>query len=198
MPYSRPTVTRLMALIGLVAINLAVARTLYRPKPNTFAQFSYGREPDALLGIAIVGLTLQFALWRAVRSRDAGRAFGMGFTIVGSIVLISFVSGELYPRTIARYSTGKYHINPGSPMYAMWHSYGRAVFARVPLLADPIRDPEGEPFAVVVIGSLVWCGPQLLLAVLGGSVFAGIHGWKLAMTRRAGLDPDRPAMMRRA
>jgi hypothetical protein len=168
MPFLRPTITRLMALIGLVAINSVVGRAVF-----------FGPHFYLLFDSVIIIPVLQFAIWRAIRSRDRKCAFWIGFVVLGTIAWVSFIVGELSPRGQRFAPQGTLYINFGSSMYEAWNGYADAVFARLtPLLANCQFDPDGSgTFMFVAACALVWTVPQLAIALLGGHLFAGLYRW---------------------
>lgn len=78
------TVSHLVVLVAVVAVNLAVARSL-------------PADEMRLYGVGPMGLALQVAAFRLLRNRGRSRAFWAGFLVSGAAALASFVWGLARP-----------------------------------------------------------------------------------------------------
>jgi hypothetical protein len=143
----------------VVALNGAIARAL----------FAYDEE--ILIGIALPGLALQWAIFSLLRRRLSNRAFWISFSAFGSMAMTSFVWGRFLQSELIALAY------PGQPprlvyvtrVTAFWMDYGSyAGHLLEPWLGSFqfFADPQG--FAAVVIQALVWSLPQLLVALVGG------------------------------
>lgn len=120
----RFTITRMIILIGVLAVNLAAGRTLY------------SERPDLLLGIAFSGVAIQFGLFLAIRGRGRKRAFWLGFVLSDAVALASFIGGELHPYfpKLGPDAPMVPGMSGGCPMYGIWHAYIDLVTERLPSL----------------------------------------------------------------
>ncbi len=170
----RISISRLMAIVAVVAINVAVGRAVFE------------HDPEILIGVALLGLAIQGAIVAAFRAKR-GRAFWVGFAVLGAAAIGSFAWGMTLPEELIAVAV------PGQPsrlvnvgtMSVLWLDYGSFVADRLePVLLglgmDPNIDPNG-PTAVAIRG-LVWALPQLAAALAGGAGAWGIM--RIAGTRR--------------
>jgi len=180
----RLSLVGLMGLVVLLAANLAAARALH------------AHDSEMLIGVALVGIALQYALFRAMRD-DRRRAFWAGFQAGGLVATAGFVWAMTFPEvlgvSIKPGGSMTVHKTPGSPLYAAWHGYASLVADRVvaPAFAalDVQPDPETASGGVLMaaVRAVIWGLPQGLAAVAGGLLGLGIAA------RRAGRGRDRDA-----
>src|SRR4051812_16850115 len=85
MKVPRVSVSKLLVLVAVVAVNLAVGRVLMA-------------DEMMLYGVGPMGLALQVAAYRPLRGRGRSRAFSVGFIVSGSAVFVLCVWG--FPRPI--------------------------------------------------------------------------------------------------
>ena len=112
----RFSIAKVMGLVGLVALNFAVARIL----------FAYRSE--LLIGVILGMLSLQIGLFQMVSSRGRSQAFWLGSIVCGLLLMMTFVWAMLFPEVLGITSTGALQRTPGSAMYAIWHGYASQPF----------------------------------------------------------------------
>jgi hypothetical protein len=137
------TLARLMAVVGVVAVNTAAARALYF------------RDEELALGLALMGLASQFALLRAIRRRGLARAFWSGFVTTGLAAMAMFAWGISFQDSV---------------LFGWLLSYTRyadGVLALIPS-APRLYGGGGNDLAIEVAAAFVWFIPQLLAAMVGG------------------------------
>lgn len=187
----RLSLVGLMALVVLLAANLAAAR------------FLYAHNSEMLIGVALVGVALQYALFRALRD-DRRRAFWAGFLAGGLVAMAGFVWAMTFPEVLGLSFEpgGSMTLNktPGSPLYAAWHGYASLVADRVvaPAFAalDVQPDPETTSGGVLMaaVRAVIWGLPQGLAAVAGGLLGLGIAARRAGRGRvRSDSPPPVPA-----
>ena len=150
-----PSVARLMAVVAIVAANLAVARVCFR------------YCPPLLLGVGLVVPALQVAGGYLAWGRGRARAFCAGFLAVGLLATASFVGAVVTGPNIGIVRdpvTGKVSEVevPGSSLWAGWSSYSEAA-SRV--LDDRLPADLPPP---IVRAVLIVTSPQWLAALIGG------------------------------
>ena len=170
----RFSIAKAMAIVGVVALNAAVARALYV------------YDLETLIGIALTGLALQGAVLGLVSDRRSNRAFCVGFTLLGLAAMGSFIWGRILPRELI--AVGELGESPQfvnvSWASAFWLNYGVSVSDLVePWLANSriLTDPDW--IASVMFQSVIWSLPQFFVALVGGFVALVIS--KLARWRPA-------------
>lgn len=162
----RFSVAKLMAVVSLVAVNLAAARAL----------ISY--DLFLLTGIALPLLTLQVGLHRVICRRGRVRPFWAGFIACGLGAIMSFYWALAFPNGVGRYvdpGTGRVVelIPPGSLAWTLWSYYDEFVKSCIERLPDALQiDLDGVDVVSEVMSSLIWSLPQLLLALAGGLLVA--------------------------
>ncbi len=147
----RSSIATLMRVVGIVALNLAVGRVIYR------------FVPWRLAGIFLIGMLLQAGLLCLFCSRGRRRlyAFWAGFEVGGLVGIMSF----LYARV------------PDSWVGSLWEEY--AVFIDVLFRTHfdlPVlnRAPE-DPILLATVAVFAFL-PQLVIA-LGGGLLGLSLGW---------------------
>lgn len=139
-----------MAVVGIVALNLAAARSLA----------SY--DLKLMMGVMPTALILQVALFRLIRTQGRRRAFWAGFLTAGFLVMLSFVWANRLSETVGiatDAATGKtvFVVEPGSfggdQMHAIWTGYVNVVVRCLPYVPQ-------SPLAAAV----VFLMPQVLAA----------------------------------
>jgi hypothetical protein len=153
----------MIVFVVVVAINFAAARALF------------AFNPEMLIGIALMGLLLQFGLFRLVVGPRRGRLFWIGFILCGLTAMVSLVWALRFPEVLG-IRVGALIRTPGSPLHTVWYDYAKFVSERIiaPLLYDPRinpgldRDSVLGGLSIVAIRAVVWFLPQLFIASVGG------------------------------
>ena len=154
MRIARFSVSSLMAVVGIVALNLTAARRLA------------AYDDLLMVGVMPTALVLQVALFRLIRTQGRRRAFWAGFLTAGLLAVLSFVWANRLSSSVGIAKdavTGKTKIVviPGSfggdQMGAIWFGYFHVVARCLPHL------PHYQLVAAVVI-----LMPQMLAALAGG------------------------------
>jgi hypothetical protein len=172
-----------MALVVLIAVNLALGRAL----------FEY--DCYILAGIAPSALALQLALYRLVRGRRLSRAFWSGFIAAMLVVATLFLWGMYQRRLTSRRFDpvlGKTIVRwrPGTPMWPGWPSYRNYAYQfimRLPHGADILYREDWRSLLVIAVMFFL---PQLVVATAGGLmaiVIAGIFLVFFGNPGKAGL-----------
>lgn len=154
MRIARVSVGRLMAVVGLVALNLAAARFLA----------SY--HEAVMLAVMPTALVCQFALFRLTRTRGGRRAFWAGFLAAGCLAMFSVIAAiQLSGKTASAWdpTTGKmklvvsHGVYGGDQMRWIWRSYVRFIVHYIWWL------PSGR-----LSTAMVYLAPQLLVGLAVG------------------------------
>lgn len=153
----RHSVTTLMMVVAVVAINLAIARGL--------ARFS----PLLPIAIAFIALALQAISFILIRHRGKGRAFWLGFLAFGFMAMMSVIWAIVFAPNIgiAQDPTTGETITlkiPGSFLWSLWSSYTDLVDTSLLQPFEIDLDPTG------LLAAMIWSFPQFLLAAAGGLV----------------------------
>jgi hypothetical protein len=168
----RVTVSNLVALVAVVAVNLTVGRALFV------------RDMEAFYFSALTAVAVQFGF---VRCRGQGRSFWAGFVVGGSIAL-----GSVF--WMLRYGNHA----PEDPslhqvLWNLWAAYLTLVIpavSRLPVVLKPDMPPPGIPSAVMTC--VVFFLPQLAVALASGLVCRLLA--KRLGVRRLGTSPGRIGM----
>ncbi len=145
MSLPRSSIARLMCAVGIIGLNLAVGRVIYR------------FTPWRLAGVVLIGVVLQVGLYRLIRSRGRRRdyTFWAGLELGGLVGVTSF----LYARV------------PNSWVGSLWDAY--AVFIddhfRTHFGSSVLNRGPEDPALLVVVAVFAFL-PQLLMALVGGSL----------------------------
>jgi hypothetical protein len=184
----RLSLFKMMAAVGVIAINLAAARAAYLANELL------------LVGLVPAAVALQFGLFVLLRSRGRVRAFWAGFLAFGSVAMLFFFLAMSHPRNvgIARTSHGKFvRIDtPGSSLWNVLEGYANFASHRIEQLPFVIHileslEASGEmPVVGEVIPAVIYLLPQLLIALTGGFLALSIAK---AMDRRSAAPLGRPA-----
>jgi hypothetical protein len=151
----RLSIAKLMIVVAAIAINFGIARML----------FAY--HPLVPVGVALIGIALQFAVLILMYGRGRDRAFWAGFLAFGLMAMISFFWGMVAaPNMGIDIATGGtikvVSTAPGSFLYTMWSRYGMFV-------GDFLDEQFGLDVDYLgMTAALIWSVPQLLLALVGG------------------------------
>ena len=141
---------RLIGVLGLVTLNTVLGLFV----------FAYGLNVHQMLaprlGVALVGLVVQFGLWRSIRTQGRVRAYWAGFTAAGLVAASTYVRA---------------YFGHDAPLQRFWSG----VEAEAVGLLRPAPLSRGLSLVEWLIAAVAV--PQLLLAVAGGL---------LAATTRAG------------
>ena len=172
MSLPRVSIVKLMLIVGIAALNLAAVRIL----------FLYNSE--MLIGVAPIGLALQFGIFRLMRSRGRGRAFWVGFVVCGLTAMMAFVWVVRSPGVILVSSTGGYYKEYEPPMYSALCECRDVATERVlyPILnglhVDPLahRDSTLLRASFMGVNAVSWFLPQLFIALAGGLLTRPIGG----------------------
>ncbi len=168
MKLPRLSITELMTVVGIVALDVAATRV-------------FPENSDLLGGVGPMGLTLQIGIYWLIRHRGRVPPFWAGYLAFGSMAMTSFLgaafscpsdSVTIDPRTGQAVVT----TYPGSAIWSLWARYGRFVFKALESLpnSDSIvgdgGDSHGHDGIPLITKVLVLCLPQFALAVASGVV----------------------------
>jgi len=176
----RLSIRLLMAIVAVIALNIAAVRVL-------LANDLYTLDRDSLMGAEPTGLTLQAGIYRATISRDRVRVFWLGFLLFGSMAMTSFLWGDYFcpiDSVVFDPVTGKSIVtsSPGSAAWTVWTGYGRCVFGILQRLTDSEYvigvggDSHGNDGIPLMTKAMIWFLPQLLISVAGGLFARSILG----------------------
>jgi hypothetical protein len=162
MKLARLTIGRMMLVVAAVALNAALARTLY------------AWDPEILIGAALPLLTCELALLAALRRWRPGIAFWVTFLVCGSLAMATFIWDNLDPVVYGINILGQLINTPGSPAHRFWGFY-RSFAADLlqPLMWIPAAH---EPYSALSVGvrAAVWTVPQLGAGLTGGVLVWGV------------------------
>jgi hypothetical protein len=161
MKLPRLSIRTMMATIGVVALNLAVARVLWDAESDVSVLFA---------GVAFNALVTQLAVFFLIRGRNGARAFWIGF-IASSVVAAVSCSCAFLPDSESLNS-------------AVWYEYlglaqeltGIVIFQTgfvIHYSATPIPLSPFEPLFDFIESAkigLVFYAPQFILAMSGGAL----------------------------
>jgi hypothetical protein len=177
MKHPRFSIGRLMSVVGIVALNLWAGRVLF------------SIEPWMLPGAAPAGLTLEFAVYRLIRSRGRARAFWAGFLAAGLLAVGSLIWGIWFHESVnagidvitgERVTLTTPGLASGDRAWGVWAAYLEFVVSgleRLPLTRGILtRDGALQ----VIAGTVIVLLPQLLLAVAGG-LLASFIVWAIRL-----------------
>lgn len=169
----RTSLRTLMVIVGVMAVDLAVARAFW------------GSRHHVLSGIALTGLLLNAGFFRLIRGRGLWRAFWAGLLLAGFLAAGSFIWAITYPKASATFidqRTGKQVTirSSGAPLSDHWEGY--LDFAEDSLEKLP---PEWNPLtkgelAALLADACIAFAPQLVVALAGGLLF-----WLIAFSAGA-------------
>jgi hypothetical protein len=173
-----------MAVIAIIAGNLAIGRSIYAYKP------------DLLLGIALTGPLFEVGLYRFIRSRGRARAFWLGFVASGLLAASSYSWTTIRPKMTARVldqaSMTVVTVNsPGAPLSDLWLDYTTLAIdclEYVPSCAD-IRTWAWDRPTTIVVDALIVLLPQLVIGLAGG-LLGLLVGWTADLRRRRELSRE--------
>ena len=176
----RSSIAGVMAIVAVVALDIAVARAVFAS--NT----------QLLIGGALPCVALQWAAFSLFRSRGRARAFWLGFMVGGSMITASFIWAMLFPEVLGVTRTGAVVKTPGSSLYAVWAGYGRFIGDRI----GPIPNPFGV--VPIVFRAILWSVPQVTIALVGGFMAWGIFSMGGVSPRAESFEesPSNKAMWR--
>ena len=132
-----------MAVVAIIAINIATLRTLH----------SYDEE--LAQGVALTGFALQFGVFQSIRSRGRVRTFWIGFVALGWATMMTFVWCVAFS---------------GSTMSLLWIVYTKHTNKYLNLVThvwDFYNSTRIYPVLVITL-AIVWSVPQLIIALFGG------------------------------
>lgn len=154
MRVTRFSVSRLMVLVGIIALNLAAARGLA------------ASSEDLMVGVIPTVLVLQVALFCLIRTRGRRRAFWVGFLMAGLLAVLSLVGANQFSGSLALATdavTGGTRIVVYDAYFgckqmdAIWTAYVDTVVQWFPNL--PVYP---------LVDAVVLLIPQMLAALIGG------------------------------
>lgn len=146
----------LMALIGIIAVNIAAIRALVAREPT----------PLWLGGLYPTAVALQAGLLGLARRRGPSRAYWAGFVAGGLVALGSVVCYFVYPRETVTVPGGAVTLIPGPWVTRCWDAYSRAIEPLLaPLAVSGWLDRPLVQLAVVAVAATL---PQLAIAGLVG------------------------------
>jgi hypothetical protein len=170
----RVTVTQLVVLVAVVAVNLVVGRDIF------------ARDVEAFYFSALTAVVIQFGVYNVVRGRGQGRMFWAGFVVGGSLALTSVFwilrYGNHAPETTTL----------GRILWNCWAGYLTLVhfaLSRLPFALKPDMPPHG--IASAVMTSVVFFLPLLSVALAFGLLCRQLAKWLGVRPVREGLTaPD--------
>jgi CDP-diglyceride synthetase len=183
------SIAKMIVFVVIVAINFAAARALF------------AFNPEMLIGIALMGLLLQFGLFRLVVGPRRGRLFWIGFILCGLTAMVSLVWAMFFPEAFG-IRGGALIRTPGSPLHTVCYGYAKFVSERIiaPVLYDPRinpgpnRDSVVGGASIVAIRAVVWFLPQLFIALVGG-LLTSLIGRRLGRTPTGHFDQQVSAVV---
>jgi hypothetical protein len=134
----------LLAVVGLIAVDLAFVRT------------AFADNPHLTIGLSLIGVVLQLGMLVMLFGPPRIRAFCAGFVTAGALGASSFVIFRMCPE---------------SWVALAWSSYANLVeycIKHIPLLCHAVRGDWNDPLFAGVIAVFAFL-PQLLAAVAGGT-----------------------------
>ena len=146
----RVTITHLVILVAVVAVNLAV----------WLAVFAY--DDGLLLGLGLMCLALQLGCFRLISTRGTTRSFWVGFIIFGTAA--SFLCGFIHLSqrfSLETLSTVRFYWNVSFYQTAMFAGLSTWWFYT-------------HPFIDRTMIALYYSLPPLLIALVGGLLFRQI------------------------
>ena len=165
MKIPRFSVNKLMATVGLVALNLGVGRGLL------------SAEPPLLAGLIPTGILLQLGAFRLVCGRTRARVFWAGLLAAGFIASSSLAWCFIFRTSVnigLNVVTGQSEriIVPGFPaadrLWSLWDGYfdfATSCMDRRSLIASVLERDDAA--TVTLIATIVFL-PQLFIALTGG------------------------------
>jgi hypothetical protein len=154
---------RLMAIVAVIAIDIAAVRVLFACNVNL---------PR---GVSLIGVALQVGLYRLATSRGPARTFWAGFVASGLMAMSSFVLDMIHPVLSWDAHVALPGTTPAPGRWTVWSYYGQIAWIalqRLPYSASLLR-VDG---LLKVITLLVFFLPQMLFACTGGLLARRIFG----------------------
>jgi hypothetical protein len=159
-----PRIGKLMAIIAVVAIDLAAGRAIVTRSEH------FGWNLLWLTALTPIGLTLQVAFFRMVSTRDRSRIFWSGFLAFGMVAMISvivFLSDPPSETTTIASSGTSVQSYPGSPTARLWGAYFELAYAGLERLRYPYIEHTTDWLSAFTDAVVIFL-PQLLMAWAGG------------------------------
>lgn len=162
----RLTIGRMMLAVGVVAVNIALARLIYSPTTRLLTSVS--------LGI----LALQFAALRIAQGRS--RPFWMGYLIFGAIALAS-LAGYVWawPEWV-------------TSAWSEYFRYVRQELRAYPSLPQIVPPSVSDTVGIHIITAIFVFLPQLIVAVAGGLLVVGLTRLASASKSLPETEPAQP------
>lgn len=149
----RLSIAGVMAGAAIIAINLAILRTLH------------AYDPDLDQGLALTWVAVQYGVVRSARGRGRGRAAWVGFVAAGSAAMLSFAWCEA---------------DQGSTMFWLWSEYTRHSnrwLNRTTHVWDFYNRTRIDAVCVGV-QAVAWSAPQLAFAASVGVATRWLSAWR--------------------
>jgi hypothetical protein len=139
----RLSMAKLMAIVAIIALNIAAVRALI---------FS---RMELAIGLMPFGIVLQFGLLKAIRNRGRSRFFWTGFSILGTAAAASFIGAAIFDK---------------SWLGIGWSSYAFSANAFLRSYAPGLGLSMFSPNKWIIIATLaiICFVPQLVAASIGG------------------------------
>jgi hypothetical protein len=158
----RVTLGRMMAAVALVGANAALLRAAVRAD----IQMPLVVGPPFLL--------LEVAAWRARRDRRPGRAFWVGYLVLGGIVTGSAIWALTHSAEYGMLPNGTYGlVRPGSVLSVAWLSGCQWGIQLLMDLAALVLGRDAESVELV-LAILVFYAPQIGAGIAGGLIGRGL------------------------
>jgi hypothetical protein len=172
---SRPrlSLSGLMVALGLLAVDLAVARAVFL---NFWVH---------LVSATLVALSLQVAIVQLIRRRERRRPFRTAFVFTAAIVFGMWVWAEAFPKgqglmhvkdPVTGRETLKSSVTEGSTLWYVCAAYAERVEAAI-VARSPgfVNSMETNPFLFDLFELVVFYLPMAVIATAGG-----LLGWGFA------------------
>ena len=139
----RLSMAKLMAIVAIIALNIAALRALF---------FS---RMELALGIMPIGIVLQVGLLKAIRNQGRSRFFWTGFSILGTAAAASFIWAAFFDKSWLGIGWISYTLSAN----AFLRSYA-------PGLGLSMYSPN--KWIIIVTVAIICFVPQLAAALIGG------------------------------
>lgn len=143
MNWPRPSIARLMTIVGVIALNIAALRFLL-----------YSRM-ELAFGILPIAIALQIGLFQAIHSHGRSRVFWTGFCIAGTAAAASFIWAATFENSWLANRWNPYTFAANRFLHTYLPGLGLSMFS---------------PNKLIIIATLaiIWFTPQLAAALIGG------------------------------
>ena len=163
----RLSMAKMMAIVGIVAFNIAAVRALLSSR----MELAFGLTP--------IGILLQVALLKAIRHQGRSRFFWAGFSILGTAAAASFIWAAFFDK---------------SWLGIRWYSYTLSANAFLRLYLPGLGLSMFSPNKLIIIATVVIIcfAPQLAAALIGGLSGLLIANHRSSGVRRLGVAAGDP------